>query len=62
MEIKNNNMQHCDNCEKLDKEISQTNNCEVNAIYLKYDEIYLCDECLQELNRKIVDYLADKNI
>lgn len=26
------------------------------------EENYLCDECLQELNRKIFDYLADKNI
>ena len=28
----------------------------------KVRENIICDECLQELNRKIVDYLADKNI
>lgn len=24
--------------------------------------VYLCDDCLQELNRKIVEHLAEKNI
>ena len=40
--------------------------CDKNLINIKIkcncSSIYLCDECLQELNRKIVDYLADKNI
>lgn len=26
------------------------------------DMIYLCDECLKELNRKIVEHLAEKNL
>lgn len=33
-----------------------------SVIQLKCCNVYICDECLQELNRKIVDYLADKNI
>ena len=33
-----------------------------SVIQLKCCNVYICDECLQELNRKIVNYLADKNI
>lgn len=38
------------------------NNIIDSVTQLKCCNLYLCDECLQELNRKIVEYLADKNI
>ncbi|MGL5189104.1 MAG: hypothetical protein ACRC7S_05510 [Cetobacterium sp.] len=46
----------CDSCNEYDKEL--------NRIEFEESEVStcLCDECLQELNRKIVDYLVDKNI
>ena len=34
----------------------------LNLIKLGEQDIYLCDECLQELNRKIVEHLAEKNL
>ena len=44
------------NCFSCDKNIIDS------VIQLECCNVYICDECLQELNRKIVDYLADKNI
>lgn len=35
---------------------------ELNIIELSEEDVYLCDNCLQELNRKIVEHLAEKNI
>lgn len=46
----------CDECGKVKN---------VNKIVLRqleYDVNYLCDKCMQELNRKIVEHLADKHI
>lgn len=43
----------CDNCE---------NEGIVNFIGSDNSAIVLCDDCLQELNRKIVDHLAEKNL
>lgn len=34
----------------------------INSISIDDNWIYLCDECLQELNRKVVEYLAEKNL
>ena len=45
----------CEECEKHEE-----NN--INIIDIKYKRFYLCDDCLQELNRKIVEYLAEKNL
>lgn len=34
-----------------------------NKIYIDSARFFfLCDDCLQELNRKIVEHLAEKNI
>ncbi len=41
------------------------NGCEhvnITSIEIENLEFNLCDDCLQELNRKIVEHLADKNI
>lgn len=43
----------CDDCLELKK----TNKVEFGFYYFN-----LCDECLQELNRKILEHLAEKNI
>lgn len=44
----------CDECAKGFEEL--------NFIGLFEEDVYLCDKCLQELNRKIVEHLAEKNI
>lgn len=33
-----------------------------NSVDIGVKRLYLCDECLQELNRKIVEHLAEKNL
>lgn len=33
-----------------------------NSVDIGVKRLYLCDNCLQELNRKIVEHLAEKNI
>ena len=43
----------CDSC-LLDEDVSK--------VMFDGMKIYLCDECLQELNRKIVEHLAEKNL
>lgn len=54
------------NIEKITDTNIKCFSCDKNridsVIHLKCCNVYICDECLQELNRKIVDYLADKNI
>lgn len=47
----------CDDCGKL-----KENGCEVLINNIDYETVFLCDECLQELNRKIVEHLAEKNL
>lgn len=54
------------NIEKINDTNIKCFSCNKNTInsvvHLECCNIYLCDDCLQELNRKIIDYLADKNI
>lgn len=51
-----------------DKYTTQCDDCEVtkecSRIYIGTScvTIDLCDKCLQELNRKIVEYLAEKHL
>ena len=53
MEIKKVELNMCDKC--FDKA--------ENKIYIDSARFFfLCDDCLQELNRKIVEHLAEKNI
>ena len=52
----------------IELENGKCNKCKKNYIYvlvgIAIDKIiiYLCDSCLQEINRSIVDYLASKYI
>lgn len=48
-----NYMALCDNC--LINE--DTSRISIDDVW-----IFLCDECLQELNRKIAEHLAEKNL
>lgn len=61
MEIKVNKSKYkydvCENCDKTDKENK------INIINIAgFPFLGLCDDCLQELNRKIVDHLEEKNL
>ena len=53
---------NCDKCKLNKKELNRVDFEEFVELYQPSVFIDLCDECLQELNRKIVDCLADKNI
>lgn len=54
VELKTNTKYFCDNC---------SNDSDITLEFMfKNDVIILCDDCLQELNRKIVKHLDDKNI
>lgn len=56
IEVRNNKFNlSCDKCGCTTKNI-----IELNDDIMTY--ITLCDDCLQELNRKIVDHLAEKNL
>ena len=44
----------CDACNKVTNELT--------LIECSWSAMNLCDNCIQQLNRKIVDYLAEKNI
>lgn len=46
-------LDECDNC---------GNKEDLNFVNTECSVIVLCDECLQELNRKIVEHLAEKNL
>ena len=35
---------------------------ELNLVGFEDEGLLLCDDCLQELNRKIVEHLAEKNM
>ncbi|EQK39771.1 hypothetical protein C672_3605 [[Clostridium] bifermentans ATCC 638] len=45
----------CNLCDSRKEE--QTNTLQIEGV-----ELFICDDCLQELNRKIVDHLAEKNL
>lgn len=49
---------HCEECNKLKAEIYVISPDKT----IIDSKMYLCDDCLQELNRKIVEHLAKKNI
>lgn len=53
--VKNGDKLNCENCKE-----EQTKN--ILRIDVLYKEIVLCDKCLQELNRKIVECLAEKHL
>ena len=48
----------CSACTKLKSGKSK----KINVVELYDDTICLCDNCLQELNRKIVEHLVEKNL
>ena len=43
----------CDHCENKEG---------LNFVDNEHSAMVLCDKCLQELNRKIVEHLAEKNL
>lgn len=48
-----------------DSKVCDGDNCkdeELVRIAYYWGELHLCEKCMQDLNRTLVEYLADKNI